>query len=230
MCIIAICNKRKLTDDEIMSCFESNDDGAGMAWHSDGINHYSKGYSDPFLFAEAYKIIKVLPHVVHFRIGTSGGLDLAMTHPFVVSTQSPIKYEWSGKDGLLFHNGIILDWKKLMVEILPELIRRRIKLPPGQWSDSRAAAFLCAILGEGMLSFMDGKFVYVAPNGDITRTGSFQEEKGVLFSNYTYKRTVSLATALTSSPAGLLPSGYGKYRGGIGKQGLWEDDNDYPLA
>lgn len=231
MCIIAVCTKRKLTDDEIMSCFESNDDGAGMSWHANGMNYYSKGYSDPFMFAESYANVDVLPHVVHFRIGTSGGLGLSMTHPFVASTQSPINFEWHGKAPLLFHNGIIRDWKELMVGTLPELVRRKIKLPGGQWSDSRAAAFLVAILGEGVLSLMDGKFVYVAPDGDITRYGNFIEEKGVWYSNYTYKRLVSLKTSLaTRADLPALPTTYQPYLGPLGKTATGGEWDDYPVA
>ena len=104
MCIIAYAEGRKLTKEEFKNCFTNNPDGVGMCWN-DGDNYrYIKGISK---CKQAWKIYQKevgdkLPHVVHFRIASTGGIKPELTHPFICNETSPIQMEYSGKDPLLF--------------------------------------------------------------------------------------------------------------------------------
>lgn len=178
MCVIAICNDRKLTDDELHSCWQSNDDGAGMAWF-DGKKHViEKGYMKYDEFKNRYEDINIFPHVVHFRIATAGGKIPELTHPFICSRKSPTSIEWIGKEPVLFHNGIVHNWYA-MADMLG------IKVPDHYWSDTRV---LASIITEEELDFLKeegGKYA-VLVGKEIVTYGDFIEANGIQFSNSSY--------------------------------------------
>ncbi len=191
MCIIAAAEKRKLNREEIKNCFASNPNGAGVAWSENGQNHFRKGFMTLEEFQEFYDDLDILPHVAHFRIATSGGVSEQLTHPFIISLNSPLPTKGKGEHPLLFHNGIIVDWKQTFLNWTPNIIqelRRRKKvaqLPSGTWSDTRAAAIMTAYAGEAILNFLGGKYT-ILDNGIIKTWGEFETIKGVHFSNNGY--------------------------------------------
>ncbi len=196
MCIIAVCVSRKLTPTEIRNCAEVNSDGAGIAWRERDKNHFRKGFMYVEEFEEFYKNFSVLPHIVHFRIATSGGVTEEMCHPYIVSLESPLRTKWDGSNPLLFHNGVIHDWRNTFLQFLPEVARERrkragsrhrSKILSGCWSDTRAAAVMVALLGDEVLSFLEGKFALLDKNGHIRMWGGFEKVEGVYFSNDSYK-------------------------------------------
>ncbi len=191
MCIIAIAESRKLTKEEVKNCFTANSDGAGIAWSDGGKNHFKKGIMDLKKFQTLYDSFDILPHVVHFRIATSGGVSRELTHPFVVSLDSPLYVAGAIESPLLFHNGIVPDWKETFLHWTPDILRelRRLKkmtqLPAGPWSDTRATSIMMAYAGEAILSLLGGK--YAVLNDCIVRTyGAFESVNGVHFSNSGY--------------------------------------------
>ena len=178
MCVIAICNDRKLTEEELHSCWQNNDDGAGMAWF-DGKKHViEKGYMKYDEFKSRYENIDIFPHVVHFRIATAGGKIPELTHPFVCTRKSPTSIEWIGKEPVLFHNGIVTNWYA-MADLLG------IKVPDNYWSDTRV---LASIITEEELDFLKdegGKYA-VLVGKEIVTYGHFIEVNGIRFSNFSY--------------------------------------------
>lgn len=183
MCIIAICIKRKLTKDELDECWYYNRDGAGVAFPISSNEHrMERGFMQKRDLVAYYDTVDVLPHVVHFRVASSGGVRPGLTHPFICTEDSPLLLQYAGRDMLLFHNGVAVQWEALAKEHgVPTC---------GPWSDTRA---LSAIIGRGMepaelLPTAGGKFVTMQGNA-IWRYGEFIEEDGVLFSNSSYKRT-----------------------------------------
>jgi len=192
MCIIAVALKRKLTLEEAENCFLSNPDGAGVAWSRGDRNYLRKGFMGLDEFIEFYEELDALPHVVHCRAATSGGVRPELTHPFIVDLQSPPRLEWSGKKPLLFHNGVVSKWEDLFLRFAPDIVRelRRSRkgsqIPPGPWSDTRTVAVIAALVGEGILPFLGGKYA-VLDRGRVRTYGEFVEENGVLFSNTSYK-------------------------------------------
>ena len=192
MCIIAVALERKLTYEEIKTCFANNRDGAGIAWSGNGKNFLRKGFMDVDEFIEFYRRVDALPHVVHFRKATSGGVSPELTHPFVVDLRAPLDTSWSGRKPVVFHNGVIRGWEELFLRFIPDIVRelRRSRkgshLPSGPWSDTRAAAVMAAYAGEEVFSFLGGKFA-VLDRGRVRTYGEFVRENGVLFSNTSYK-------------------------------------------
>lgn len=189
MCTIAVCDKRKLTDDELNKCFRSDSDGAGFAYPRDGKVYYAKGFMTVDELRQWYGIIpKDTPHVVHFRTHTSGGKSADLTHPYLVSKTSPLRQSGVTSHKVLFHNGVVSNWKELMVSFYAAKGR---KIPTGPWSDTRFAAVLLEHLGEEVFSLLTGRWVTVAKTGEIHLYGDYTRSNGVLFSNmahaYCYK-------------------------------------------
>jgi len=188
MCIIAVCEKRALTDKELENCFSTNKDGAGIAWHKDGMNHYIKGLMKLDEVKDVYSDIRecgIIPHVVHFRTSTTGGVNEELTHPFIVSKDSPVAdMVWDGKDPLLFHNGCFRNWEESMLNFY---IRKSARIPDGNWSDSRFMAILVHFLGKNVLKIKGSKYALLMPSGRIWTYGNFIHDDGVHFSTTAYK-------------------------------------------
>lgn len=182
MCIICECNT-KLTKDEFHECFISNSHGAGFAWHADGMNHYIKGFMTEATAWEAYQSVPV-PHVAHFRLASAGGIHPDLTHPFIVSEDSPIQLTWDGAESLVFHNGTILDWKEMLFAVC----MRMGYMPAGEMSDTRFVAMAMSVLGgDAMRFFSSSKFAVMDEDGVITRYGVWEKDGSNWYSNSGYK-------------------------------------------
>lgn len=186
MCLIAVCRKRGITEEEAKNAFEKNDDGVGIAWYSNKKTHYVKGIMDFDAFKEIYfntGIKDIANHVVHFRKASMAGDIPALTHPFIISETSDISLKYSGNNDLLFHNGTMTGWRDKMFNFY---ITRKNRIPEGNFSDTRFIAILTHFLGRGVLHLIDDKFVVMSGNR-VYIIGKFTEEDGVLFSNSSYK-------------------------------------------
>ena len=181
-----------MTPFEISNCFTNNNDGAGFAYITpDRKVHVEKGFMTEEAFIEAYNTIPVYPHVVHFRIATSGDVSPEMTHPYRIEKDSKLVLAEEGDTSVLFHNGVIFDYKTLMLNMVTT---RQLAMPKGPINDTRVAAMMMSIEemgGEDVLSILSGKFVVVRPTG-ITTWGTFTDVNGVAFSNDGYKRAVQV--------------------------------------
>ncbi len=184
MCIIAYCKYRKLNNEELKNCFITNSDGIGIGWQKKGLVYFKKGFMNLESFKEFYKDFSHFPHVVHFRTGTSGGKTPELTHPFKISLENPL--EGKTRKGVLFHNGVISNWREKLNLVAYYCIRKGIKFPDGEFSDSRAVATLLSILGLNYMETIDtGKFIILLPY-KLILYGNFIEEKGIYFSNASY--------------------------------------------
>jgi len=184
MCVIAYCKTRKLDENEIRNCFITNSDGIGIAWQRKGLVHFKKGFMNLGSFKEFYKDFNHFPHVIHFRTGTSGGKIPELTHPFKIDLENPL--EGKTRKGVLFHNGVIRNWQERLSLIAYYCIKKGIKFPSGEFSDSRAIATLLSILGINYMETIDtGKFIVLLPY-KLIMYGNFIEEKGIYFSNNSY--------------------------------------------
>ena len=181
MCIIAVCRDRKLSEEELLACWENNSDGAGMAWFDNKYHVIEKGYMNIDLFKERYSEIDILPHVVHFRIATAGGVIPQLTHPFICSKMSPLEIEWKGKEPVLFHNGIISNWQDLAKII-------GVETPNHWWSDTRVMASIVSRVDLDFLTEEGGKYVILV-NKEIKIYGKFIEHLGIEFSNSGYEES-----------------------------------------
>ncbi len=194
MCVIAVCGNRKMTEEEIENCFKCNSDGVGIGWSENGMSRYSKGFMSLDSFLSHYEEIDTIPHIVHFRNSTSGGVKQELTHPFVISKDSALSLEYEGKESVLFHNGVISRWED---DLLDFYIRKNKHIPNGHWSDTRFMAILVHHLGDTVIRFKKGgKYVILTPKGKVIMFGKFEEKDGVHFSNDSYlgKRRIFVST------------------------------------
>ena len=189
MCIIAICEKRKLTDSEFSECWESNRHGFGYAYWTGDHVVMAKGFMDKHEAHAAYDKIP-LPHVAHFRIASAGEVCPELTHPFICSPKSGLLLENEGVTPVLFHNGTVTDWRSLLLNT----IFQTKAIPKGPMSDSRAMAMAISVVGPEILTmYATHKWVMVAKDGFVKVGDWIEAEGGVLFSNGGFRRYVPAA-------------------------------------
>lgn len=191
MCIIGICENRKLTIEEFTACWNSNQHGFGYAHWTGNEVIMKKGIMEKERAWNEYKTVP-LPHIVHFRIASAGGVCPELTHPFLCTADSELVLEHRGTGKYLFHNGTVSDWKNLLVN---SIFQTKI-IPHGSMSDSRAMAIAVSIVGEEFLDmYATHKWVCVNPQG-ITVIGDWIEaEGGVKFSNGGFRTSTFTAPA-----------------------------------
>lgn len=186
MCIIAACEDRKMTSQEIENCFKNNGDGAGVAYCTeDGKIHVEKGFMTLEEFQQYYETLDILPHVAHFRIATSGDVTPEMTHPYKIEMESRLVITGDIETPVLFHNGVIGDYNALYLNMLTSGM---IDMLRGPINDTRVAAVMAAVFDEEILQSLSGKFVVMKPDGITTMWGDFENVNGVHFSNNGYKK------------------------------------------
>ena len=195
MCIIAICSRGHfLGNQEITNCFNSNPDGVGMGWSDGSKVHIKKGFMtlESFLnyYCDEFQVQcqdAFIPHVIHFRTATSGDISREMTHPFVMSTASELIVDGLVDNSVLFHNGVMSDWKALLVNMVTS--GQIPAMPKGPMNDTRVAAIMASLpnVGDEVLEVLSGKFVKIQPDGTIIRWGHFELDKNVQYSNNAYK-------------------------------------------
>lgn len=112
MCIILACEKNnRPTAQVIEDCWRANPDGGGLMWADGSTVHGVKGLMTlDALTTELSYVPDDVPLVIHFRIGTSGGMDERVTHPYPVSPRLADLHAtvWESPIGLA-HNGVMHD-------------------------------------------------------------------------------------------------------------------------
>lgn len=112
---------------------------------------WKKGLKDD---EEVKKFIKdqnlTFPLVIHFRTASIGGVLPELTHPFPTSGNAPLWLSGYAPE-VLFHNGTISQWDDLVLNVG---LKSTEKFPTGEWSDSRALAWLVQLKGSGILDFV----------------------------------------------------------------------------
>lgn len=193
MCIIVSKEKyKKIPSKKILkNCFANNPDGAGFMYTNDNKVVIEKGF---FTFNEFYKRLMEVDKslnlykkslVMHFRIGTSGGYDKGACHPFPVTdnTNEIQKTMVITKLGMV-HNGIISNfvYGKLSdtQNFVKDLVYPLLKINSNFLNNKDAIDLLYKQSGETKLCFLDKK-------DNITYVGNFTTDKGIKYSNTTYK-------------------------------------------
>lgn len=186
MCLIAVCDRRKMSHEEIKNAWDSNKDGAGLAYIHGRKQHVRKGFMSLDGFMAFYGSFDVLPHVVHFRSATSGGVSPAMTHPFACEVPPRLATRWSCAAPVLFHNGVLSGWQDVYASLIGVLLKKGKSAFKGPWNDTRTVALAVAACGEDVLQGLSGKFALLH-KGRIRTYGGFTEDNGVLYSNWSYR-------------------------------------------
>ncbi len=180
MCVITICKNKRELPDNLKEMAIDNPDGTGVIWFDkEGMPTYKKGLT----IKEVIELNKVLPfpYAFHFRITTVGKNKL-LTHPYEVTPESELRMEGQAET-LLMHNG---HWNNWDDSVLDHAICTGRDCPKGDWSDSRAMAFLGGSIGTNMLAMLTGQKIALFKKGrSIQILGNNWElaDKGIIYSN-----------------------------------------------
>lgn len=183
MCLLAICDTRKLTREEFNLAWDRNPDGVGLAWADGTLSHFRKGLMSRHAAWKAYGWVPAgAPHLVHFRLASSGGVTPVLTHPFLTTAQTR-DLARDAKAPLLFHNGVVPNWEAMLAEL-----RRNLVVPKPPLSDTQALALLLGVYGERrhaelLARSQGGKYAVLYPTGRVLTVGTFTELDGVRVSN-----------------------------------------------
>lgn len=186
-----------LPSDEILkNCWDNNDDGAGFAFNLNNKVIIKKGYMTFKDFIKSLKAcdkmynLKDRGVLLHFRIATHGARDASMTHPFpVVDDIGCLKKIEYASDYAVIHNGIITltsttasknaglsDTALFVKDYLTKISGNKA------WMKKKCNIELIEKLIDSKMAILD-KF------GNIVNTSGFTEEKGIFYSNSSYKDT-----------------------------------------
>lgn len=191
MCIICVSKSgvQQPNDNTIRTMFRRNPHGAGYMYARDGMVTIHKGFMNvqDFLAAVHAEHFTAEDSVVyHFRISTQAGVNPSMTHPFPLSNQlrKMQALDLVCRCGIA-HNGIIRltsdpdnkvysDTAIFITDYLSQIIHRR--------ADLRDPETLKLIweLAQSKFAILDG-------GGYVATIGHFIEDRGLLFSNDSYR-------------------------------------------
>ena len=160
---------------------KANPHGVGMAWVEKAAKKvlFEKGITVQQAFEWSQDIDG--PVIYHFRIASVGAVDDRLCHPFPISPQSPLGLSGKTPVGVLFHNGTWYDWEN---QLLEATLNAKSDMPPGVWSDTRAAAICIGLEGVKAIQRrkMTGKFAVLTPK-DWQLWGNWQKHNGYFVSN-----------------------------------------------
>jgi hypothetical protein len=164
LCVIILAEDHRPDGRMLDAAWETNDDGAGIAWREPARDGSKEPNGDPVLEVVWKKGLGLkdvkdlcdfvpLPYVVHFRSASQGGVFANLTHPFEVSEEASDDLNGRTKNPVLFHNGTWGFWPEKSMEAS---VRSGVNVPLGMWSDSRAMAWLSSpsICGYGFMNFL----------------------------------------------------------------------------
>ena len=177
MCVIIVMEKKVPSLDIFQRCERANGDGGGIAWKEGGKVHWKKGIKADEIFNIATE--KGPGCVAHFRIGTIGGKVPELCHPFPVTKKAETSLEGSA-ERVIFHNGHWSKWDDWCQQMV---LMNNAYFPGGDWSDSRAIAWLIFHSNSSFLRFANQKVVMMSGKKADTYYGSWEEKDGVFYSN-----------------------------------------------
>lgn len=203
MCIIIAADRNKPFNlEHLQECAEGNPHGGGIAWVGDkGRVNIFRDMDDSKVIAKCLEVPADVPRIAHFRIASVGAVAPELLHPWPC-TRSANSLPVTDCAMALAHNGTWGAWRDIALKAV--LKRQGTEVPAGDWNDSRAMAWLSAILGPNWLSFLptDQKVATLTHAG-IRLYGHFHEDKetGLFYSNRGFEPYAIYQTWSYSKPA-----------------------------
>jgi len=200
MCIIVIkpAGVKMPAIETLENCWYNNNDGAGLMYASGGTVHIEKGFMSLKTFKDALNRLKKsidivnTPIVFHFRITTHGGTSPGNTHPFPVTEKIPLLQLTKSKAPLaVAHNGIISikPSRKDISDTMEYIINQLAPLYQLKKDFYKHEA------GKKLVyNFIKSKMVFLDGAGRIETVGQFEEDKGILYSNFSYCSYINYKT------------------------------------
>lgn len=198
MCIIIAKEKGlELPNEEILNtCWENNNDGAGIMYHKPGMDHIRilKGFMDFKDLLESIKELKLTKEdsiVYHFRWTTHGGTTPGNTHPFPITDKINFLKALNVKTDIgIAHNGII------PIKPSDDKISDTMEFIKSYLADLKKNGALFHPQSIKLMKNETGfsKYAFLNKNGNIQLIGKgwvIDKETGLKFSNSGYKETRS---------------------------------------
>lgn len=195
MCIIIAKEKygRLPSEEELKNSFTINSDGAGFMYVKDGKVVIDKGYMSWDSFIKHYKKLledfddfKGKSLVIHCRIGTSGKNIKENTHPYPITNNERLlraKHLSTQEIGIA-HNGIIKGYGTATgLNDTQEFIGKYIYPIYSHFKDF----YKNKDIMYGIEVITNSKFAILDSTDKIYYVGEFVDDKGLKFSNTTYK-------------------------------------------
>ncbi len=159
----------------LKNCYLSNPDGAGFMFVRDKKIVIKKGYFSFELFWFDYQIAEQentkSPFVIHFRIATSGGVNMLNCHPFEIDEHNAFA-----------HNGIFYNLPYTDELSDTQIFNNKIlKTLPVDWMRFRGIKLLI----QGFIKETCSKVVFLGDNKDVWICGEDEGDwfKGAWYSN-----------------------------------------------
>lgn len=189
MCIIAYAkNGVKIEENVIRTMFEGNPDGAGVMWKplNGGNIEIRKGFMDVESLLKAWNKIPVeCEKAIHCRIATSGKISKGCCHPFPVRPKTDMMKKAVDKCYMtLMHNGVISQCtpKSGMKATCSDTMVFAAKyLYPLQKQIDKEC------IQDLLESFAASRLLIMRANAPTIMLGNWVEDKGVYYSNTSYK-------------------------------------------
>jgi predicted glutamine amidotransferase len=181
MCIIVLNTKEHLSKDLLNECWQSNNDGGGLMYAIDGklnifkeLKNFNTYYDYYSTLRKEFKKTKI---ALHFRIGTSGKVDMNNIHPFNVHEKLAF-----------MHNGIIdipLQRKSKISDTIAFNQKVLKQLPQNFLNNHAITELISRYIERSKLLFMNNLGRYWLINENL----GHWDNNDNWFSNYSYCET-----------------------------------------
>lgn len=193
MCVIAAkpAGIDMPTHVELENMWGRNPDGAGLMYAAKGMVHIEKGFMEfESLIDRLDQLsktfdLKKLAVVMHFRITTHGGTKPENCHPFPISDSVGMLKKLVQKTRVgVAHNGIIpVTPRDKSISDTMEYIAGQLAPLSKEVPDFYKNKNLMQMIKHAT----DSKLAFLTGSGEIYTVGSFVENKGIKYSNDSYK-------------------------------------------
>ena len=190
MCIIAAkpAGVPAPSRETLMTCWDSNPDGAGIAVSDGASVHILKGFMKWEDFEDALDALSDLTHygvLYHFRIATHGGVRPGCCHPFPVSSNTDsLRSLDCAAPVAVAHNGVIQgqDTDKTTSDTMAyirDVLAPLNAVSGGVMGNASAHSVLQHTVNGSRLALLDY-------SGELNLIGKWEECEGVFYSNSGY--------------------------------------------
>jgi hypothetical protein len=204
MCVIVLVDNPEFqpTHEMLRLMHKQNSDGVGIAYLKGDRIRFEKGLLDHEELIQLMEELAIQPpYAIHFRKTSVGSTCEELTQPFPVTKKAEISLRGETSE-ILMHNGTWGNWDSALVNMC---LSQGLKLPDGEWNDSRAMAFIMAKHGGALLSVMLGsnwsRVITFDKHGFHFHHGEMIYQDGMWFSNLIWEPAKPVAQTVVPAVA-----------------------------